>query len=41
MLKNFSHLLIVGDESYDSHLSFANQTLQKIGLKNLLNQPGP
>ena len=24
-LKNISYFLIVGDENYDSHLSFANQ----------------
>ena len=41
MLDNISHFLIVGDESYDSHLSFANRTLQKIDLKNFLNQPDP
>ena len=41
MLENFSHFQIVGDESYDSHISFANRTLQRIDLKNLLDQPGP
>jgi len=41
ILENFSHFLIVGDESYDSHLRFTNRTLQRINLKNLLDQPGP
>ena len=41
ILENFSHFLIVGDESYDSHLRFANRTLQRINLKILLDQPGP
>ena len=41
ILENFSHFLIVGDESYDSLLHFENLTLQRINLKNLLHQPGP
>ena len=36
ILENFSHFLIVGDESYDSHLRFTNRTLQRINLKIFL-----